>query len=95
MITFYRTHQCKSCAALQDALEELSIAHETVILESADGLPAKLARCGSPPILVDGHDVIEGHENIITHLEELEQFKKDWYKFQSDACYCDEQGNIE
>jgi hypothetical protein len=50
MIKFYRMRKCTGCAAIQDALEELCIAH----------------------------------------LEELEQFKELWYKFQSDACYCDE-----
>ena len=29
-------------------------------------------------------------QNIIAYLEELEGFKQLWYKFQSDACYCDQ-----
>jgi len=95
MIKFYRTRNCSGCAAIQDALEQLSIAHETVVLESAENLPQELANTGRPPILVDGSDVITGSKDIIAHLEELEQFKELWYKFQSDACYCDEQGNIE
>jgi hypothetical protein len=95
MIKFFRTSKCKGCAAIQDALEDLSIAHETVVLKSPDELPPELAGIGSLPILVDGQDVIDGSENIVAHLEELEQFKELWYKFQSDACYCDEQGNIE
>lgn len=95
MIKFFRTSKCKGCAAIQEALDDLSIAHETVVLESPEDLPSELVRIGRPPILVDGRDVIEGSENIIAHLEELEQFKELWYKFQSDACYCDEQGNVE
>lgn len=31
------------------------------------------------------------HKVVIVKLEE---FKEQWYKFQSDACYCDEEGNI-
>ncbi|OHB80447.1 MAG: hypothetical protein A2Z25_08855 [Planctomycetes bacterium RBG_16_55_9] len=95
MIKFYRTRQCSGCAAIQDALEELCMAHETVVLESPNDLPPELADAGCPPILVDGRDVIQGSKEIIAHLEELEQFKELWYKFQSDACYCNEQGDID
>jgi len=95
MITFYRTRRCKGCAAIQAALEDLGIASKTVVLESLDDLPPKLAGMGRPPVLVDGRDVIAGSKNIIAHLEELEQFKELWYKFQSDTCYCDDQGKVE
>ncbi|MEJ2703188.1 MAG: glutathione S-transferase N-terminal domain-containing protein [Sedimentisphaerales bacterium] len=90
MITFYRTRKCPGCAAIQDTLEELCIAHETVVLESPNDLPPELASAGHPPILVDEHDVITGSKNIIAHLEKLEKFKELWYKYQSDACYCDD-----
>jgi len=95
MIKFFRTSKCKGCAAIQDVLENLCIVHETFVLESPDDLPPELADIGCLPILVDGRDIIEGSENIVAHLGELEQFKELWYKFQSDACYCDEQGNIQ
>jgi glutaredoxin len=95
MIKFYRTRKCNGCAAIQDALEELCIAHETVVLESQKDLPPELTNKGGLPVVVDGRQVIVGSKNIIAHLEELEQFKELWYKYQSDACYCDEEGNVE
>jgi glutathione S-transferase len=95
MIEFYRMRRCKGCAAIQAALEDLGITHETVVLESPDDLPPEMASMGRPPILVDGRDAIAGSKNIVAHLEELERFKELWYKFQSDTCYCDDQGNIE
>lgn len=48
-----------------------------------------------PPILVDDDRVIQGNKNIIAYLEELEWFRELWSKFQSNACYCDENGRIE
>jgi hypothetical protein len=39
--------------------------------------------------------MIQGSDAIIKHLEELEKFKELWDKFQSYACYCDEEGNVE
>jgi len=32
-----------------------------------------------------------GSEAAIEHIEELRRFKEDWYRFQSDACYCEEE----
>ena len=80
----------RSHGVIQDALRELCITHETVMLESSDELPSELVKAEPPPILADERDIIfSGAKNIIAHLEELEQFKELWYKYQSDACYCD------
>ena len=90
MIVLYRTPDCPRCASIQDALEELAIAHEVVVgtrAELAEVLPsgAKL------PTLIDGDEVFSGAEAVIEHLEELERFTELWYKYQSDACYCGEE----
>jgi hypothetical protein len=45
-------------------------------------------------VLRDGDEVFEGSKAVADHLEEMKEFKRQWYKFQSDACYCDEEGNI-
>jgi hypothetical protein len=42
------------------------------------------------PLLIDEGKIIQGSKNIINHLNELEEFKNQWYKFQSDVCYCEE-----
>jgi glutathione S-transferase len=95
MIRYFRMPNDGDSTVIQDALDELCMAHETVVLESAEELRADLTGQGRPPILVDGHNVITGSDHILTHLEELSRFKKQWYRFQSDACYCDEQGSVE
>jgi hypothetical protein len=47
------------------------------------------------PVMADGDEIIQGLDRIFHHLEELENFKAERDKFQSDACYCDDEGNIE
>jgi hypothetical protein len=47
------------------------------------------------PLLVTRAQYIEGEKNILEYLEDLRKFKAEWDKFQSDSCYCDEDGNIE
>jgi hypothetical protein len=54
--------------------------------ELKDVLP-KLKRL---PAMDDEGKLYQGIDAIMKHLEELEAFKEQWYKFQSDACYCDE-----
>jgi glutaredoxin len=91
MITFYRRQSCRGCAAVQETLEELSLAHRVVLV----GEDAKPPEGTKPPVLVDDEEVIQGRDNILAHLEELKDFKAQWDKFQTDACYCDEEGNVE
>jgi glutaredoxin len=94
MMTFFRTEDCKGCGAIQEALRHLCMAHETVVVSSEAELPAEAAGHGGPPILVDEHEVIGGSRQIIDHLEELERYKSQWYKYQSDVCYCDDEGDV-
>ncbi len=95
MLTFYRTRDCARCDDIEEKIEELHIAHDVVALKNEDADDeANLPPGARPPVLIDEHEVIEGADAILKHLESLEKFKADWYKFQSDACYCDENGEI-
>jgi len=95
MIKFFRTESCPSCRDIENALKELCLAHEVVVVKAEDDIPASVAPDTRLPFLIDGDKLIQGSNNIIAHLSELEEFKSQWYKFQSDACYYDEEGNIE
>jgi glutathione S-transferase len=93
MITFYRNKNCRGCSDIQDVLEELAIAYKAVKVEDNDD--QRLPEGKNLPVLVDEGKVIQGSDAIIEHLEELEEFQRLWGKYQSDACYCDEEGNVE
>jgi len=89
MITFFRTSDCPGCNAVQDALEDLGIAHK-VVLVPQEGAPEESMPHGiRPPVLADDEKIIQGIKNIIAYLEEMKEFKELWYKYQSDVCYCD------
>lgn len=94
MIKFYRMEKCDGCDAIQDALSGLRLACEVSKVQSKKDLPDDLQDEGSLPLLVDEGKIYNGHHAIAEHLEELEAIKGEWYKFQSDACYCDDEGNI-
>ncbi len=95
MLRFVRTAQCRKCDAIQETLESLCLAHDVRVGMThgprASGLPASV----TAPVLIDGDRVIEGDEPILKHLEELAAVKALWDKYQTDACYCDEEGRVE
>lgn len=90
MITFYRNTGCRDCARIAEKLREMSLAHDVV--EAGTDAPDRKGREERQqlPCLKDDDKVIEGHGRIAEYIEQLEQFKGEWDKFQSDACYCDE-----
>jgi hypothetical protein len=93
MITLYRTADCPRCSAIQEVLEGMTLAHKVVIVEDAQGSPVPHA--SRLPVLEDEGKVIEGRDAILQHLDQLAGFKAEWEKFQTDACYCDDEGNVE
>lgn len=89
-MTFYRTKNCPGCRTIEETLNELVMTVRCVALQDKSELPAKLSG-RKLPLLVDEGRIIEGPEKILEHLEQLADFKKQWYKYQSDACYCGEE----
>lgn len=95
MLKFYHTPDCPGCREIQDALEEMSYAHEVILVKSRDETEEDVLKHKKLPLLIDDDKVCEGTEAIVQHLEELKGFKALWDKFQSDACYCGDEGEIE
>jgi hypothetical protein len=93
MIEFYRPVDCDHCETIEAALKEMVIAHKIIVVEpgqSPEGLPA-----GTPlPALVDNGQVFSGQAALADHLTELEEVVADWRRFQSDACYLDDDGEV-
>lgn len=95
MIKFYRHPDCAECEQIQEKLNELVLAHSIVIvgqgIPDTESIPPNTAI----PLLADNGNLVSGESAILKHLEELEAFKIQWDKYQSDSCYCDEEGDIE
>jgi glutathione S-transferase len=88
MMTLYITADCDTCTRVRESLGELALAHETVVVP-AKGKSGRLPEGTQPPVLVDDGRVIQGAGDIFAYMEELEELKRVWLKYQSDVCYCD------
>jgi len=91
MITFYRRPDDPWADEIQEALNEMVIAHETESVSEAAALPADVPET---PALRDEEEVITGEAALRDHLEDLRQLMNDWDRFQSDACYIEDDGTV-
>jgi hypothetical protein len=92
MLRLYLGSEPGKAAEITRALRESTLAHR-VLPGRCPGKSAESAKSGAPA-LEDDEGVYMGAAAILKRLEELELECKEWYKYQSDACYCDDEGNI-
>lgn len=91
MIVLYRPPESSWADEIQDALDEMVIAYETECLDRNAALPDDVPEL---PALRDDDEVITGETALRDHLEDLRTLMSDWNRFQSDACYIEEDGSI-
>ena len=93
MIEFYRPADCDSCEEIEAALQEMIIAHKVIVVKPGqrpDTLPVNTPL----PALKDNGQIISGRTALTAYLRELEEIVADWRRFQSDACYIDDEGEV-
>lgn len=95
MVTFYYKPSSEAGERIREVLKEQVLAYKPVCVEPDKGRPEGLPEGMEPPVLIDGEEIFQGREAILRHLEKMKAFGAEWYKFQSDACYCDIEGNVE
>ncbi len=95
MSTFYRTTEDAGDQEIQEALQELCLAHEVVLVTASGAGGRDLPEGTRPPVLIDDGAVYQDRNAIYAHLGELKAIRELWYKYGSDACYCGEAGNVE
>lgn len=84
MIELVRSDACATCDEVSTALQDLSVSHQVVA--AAPGTPAH-------HVIREGNRVITG-DDLPPYLEELTRFVHDWRRFQSDACFLEDDGSI-
>jgi hypothetical protein len=98
MIKVYLRRDDPGSADIEARLRKLVVAHTIFYGDERpdSGVPVSpIPENLDPPLLVDDDTVVHGREEILTHMGMLERFLAEWSKFQSDACYCDANGNPE
>jgi hypothetical protein len=91
MITLYRRPDDPWADEIQDALDEMVIAYETETIDDAATPPEDVPAL---PALRDEEEIVTGKADLRAHLDELRDLMAEWDRFQSDACYVEEDGSI-
>jgi hypothetical protein len=91
MVTLYRRPDDAWADEIQEALDEMVIAHETETIEDGATPPEDVPQL---PALRDEGEVMTGKAALREHLDGLRDLMSDWDRFQSDACYVDEDGTV-
>lgn len=91
MIILYRRPDDAWADEIQEDLDEMVIAYDTETVEDETSLPGDV---DDLPALRDEEKVVTGETALREHLDHLRDLMEDWDRFQSDACYVEEDGSI-
>lgn len=93
MIELFRTTQGKTADWVEAEFRELVVGYckHLITPAQADKLFGKHVQL---PVIRDHERVVSGRDALLGYLRELEKLAADWRRFQSDACYIDEDGQV-
>lgn len=92
MVELYRPDDDAFADEVEAALQDMLIAHEVHTVGSAAELPFDTG--AALPVLRENGDVLADGDAIRTRLSTLRSVMQDWDRFQSDACYIEDDGTI-
>jgi hypothetical protein len=46
------------------------------------------------PVLEDDYSHARGRDEIVREIDRLEEYRQEWYRFETDSCYIDENGEV-
>lgn len=91
MITLYRRPDDAWADEIQEALDDMVIAYETEPVAEGSAPPDDIPDL---PALRDEGEIVTGEDALRDHLDHLRTLMADWDRFQSDACYVEDDGSI-
>ena len=78
-----------------DKLIEMVVPHKVIDISGQKDALLEIRNWGLFPVLDDDGKLVKGEEQILLSLEDFKILKEEWDKYQSDLCYCDDEGKIE
>ncbi len=94
MLYLYHRKNSADADEIRERLEDMVAAHQVEAVGSPEELPKFIGSMEDLPAMKDGSRIVTGRKKILKHLEEFELLKLEWDKFQSDACYCGDDGEV-
>ena len=89
MIKLYREDSDLRADTIEAELRELVLGYDCVVINEKEA--AQLFDDATLPVITNNERTVSG-DDIPAYIKELKQLMRDWQRFQSDACYVDEDG---
>lgn len=93
MIELFFTPGDEEVVWVEAALKEMVVGYERVELAPEDA-ESTLGKQVDLPAIRHDERLISGREGLLAYLNELERLVEDWRRFQADACYIEENGDV-
>ena len=90
MIKLYREENSAQADMIEAEFRELVLGYDRVVVAPSEATKL-FGTERALPVITNNERVVSG-DAIPSYIQELIQLTRDWYRFQSDACYVDEDG---
>lgn len=93
MIEVFREEKSEMADWIEGELKAMVVGYKRILIDAGSAL-TEFGKELPLPFIRDNGNFITGREAIINYLRELDIFVEAWRRYQSDACYIDEDGEI-
>jgi len=90
MIKLYREEISPQADMIEAEFHEMVLGYDRVLVGAHEAV--RLFDDATLPVITNNERVVSG-EQIKPYIMELTQLMRDWQRFQSDACYVDDNGD--
>jgi len=89
MIKLYREENSPQADMIEAEFRGIVLGYDRVVIDEKKAI--RLFDDATLPVITNNERVVSG-EGIPAYIKELKQLMREWQRFQSDACYVDDDG---
>ena len=89
MIKLYRAENSPQADMIEAEFRDIVLGYDRVVVDEKKA--AQLFDDATLPVITNNERVVSG-DGIPGYIKELKQLMREWQRFQSDACYVDDDG---
>ena len=89
MIKLYREENSPQADMIEAEFRDIVLGYDRVVVDEKKA--AQLFDDAPLPVITNNERVVSG-DDIPGYIKELKQLMREWQRFQSDACYVDDDG---
>ena len=89
MIKLYREENSPQADMIEAEFRDIVLGYDRVVVDEKQA--AQLFDDATLPVITNNERVVSG-DGIPSYIKELKRLMREWQRFQSDACYVDDDG---